>query len=123
MNIREVGVCNGIRLKETHVAHVPGEWNVADIFTKEHKSSVTFRHLAGLLIHPRLDATHSEALDDSDKENQALGGCLNVQLTSRTKGRRIQGGAEGYQLGNRLAPPNPLGRSTAQHGSGYIRSR
>jgi hypothetical protein len=41
MNIREVGVRDSIRLQRTHVHHIPGVHNVADIFTKEHKSSVT----------------------------------------------------------------------------------
>jgi hypothetical protein len=46
MNIREVGVRDSIRLKSTTVHHIPGAHNVADIFTKEHKSSTLFASLA-----------------------------------------------------------------------------
>jgi hypothetical protein len=52
MNIREVGIRDSIRLQRMTVHHIPGAFNVADIFTKEHKSRVTFAHLSNQLIFP-----------------------------------------------------------------------
>ena len=98
MNIREVCVRDGVRLHETAVDHIPGHSNVADIFTKEHKSSVTFTHLASQLIFPRF---HSSRVED-DKENHPPRGNNNQNhiingetshIAQRAKRGRIKGGA------------------------------
>jgi hypothetical protein len=70
INIREISVRDGVRLKYSHVLHIPGIFNVSDIFTKEHKAAETFARLAGDLIHPRqnTDLRH-------DSEDKDPGGC------------------------------------------------
>jgi hypothetical protein len=92
MNIREVGVRDSIRLKSTVVHHIPGEHNVADIFTKEHKSSVTFCNLAAQLIFPRFNSILT-AEPDLLSESPTPGGLPNSQLASRVKREGIMGGA------------------------------
>ena len=98
MNIREVCVRDGVRLRETVVDHIPGHSNVADIFTKEHKSSVTFTHLASQLIFPRFHSSREE----DDKENHPPRGNNNQNhiingetshIAQRAKRGRIKGGA------------------------------
>jgi hypothetical protein len=91
MNIREVGVRDGIRLKHTQCMHIPGEFNVADIFTKEHKSSTTFTQLASQLIFPRLNLGGLEE-PECDTANLAPGGWKTSQLASRAQRGRIMGG-------------------------------
>jgi hypothetical protein len=92
MNIREVGVRDSIRLKSTTVHHIPGEHNVADIFTKEHKSSATFTTLAAQLIFPRFNSFIGEE-PDLLPEPPVLGGLPNMPIASRAKKGKIQGGA------------------------------
>jgi hypothetical protein len=114
MNIREVGVRDGIRLQHTRVHHIPGSFNVADIFTKEHKSSVTFTHLSHQLIFPRFNSLHHEE-QDSEKENIAPGGS-NLQLASRVQRRRIMGGVKD----NRNGPTHVAGIASS---TSYIRAK
>jgi hypothetical protein len=102
MNIREVGVRDSIRLKRTNIFHIPGVHNVADIFTKEHKSSATFTNLASQLIFPRLNSIHSE---DPDVENLGPGGWQNNQLASRVKRGRIKGGVRTHLNSPTLSVP------------------
>jgi hypothetical protein len=70
MNIQEVGIRDGIRLQHTHIHHIPGSFDVADIFTKDYKSSVTFTQLSHQLIFPHFNSLHHKE-QDSDKENIA----------------------------------------------------
>ena len=107
LNIREVCVRDCVRLSETTTHHIPGVFNVADIFTKEHKSAPLFSDLASQLIFPRL---HSESLEDSspDKENRPPHGGTSNRATMNTsqphpfaslaKRGRIKGGAESSGL-------------------------
>jgi hypothetical protein len=105
MNIHEVGVRDSIHLQCTHVHHIPGAFNLADIFTKEHKSGVTFTHLANQLIFPRFNSVLLSL-------GGAGSGCKKILLLGgrpiaapRMKGGRMKGGAirNGYS-------PTPVGR-------------
>jgi hypothetical protein len=53
LNIREVAVRDAQKAGIVNIRHVPGHSNVADIFTKEHKSDAMFYELAFQLVRPR----------------------------------------------------------------------
>jgi hypothetical protein len=53
LNIREVAVRDAQKAGIVSISHVPGHSNVADIFTKEHKSDAMFYELAFQLVRPR----------------------------------------------------------------------
>jgi hypothetical protein len=110
MNIREVGVCDSIRLQRTHVHHIPGAFNVANIFTKEHKSSVTFTHLSNQLIFPRFNSILLWEEQDVDKENLAPGGS-NYEIALRVKGGRMKGGV----ISNGYSPTPVTREETSAH--------
>lgn len=125
MNIRELGVRDSIRLDHTCVGHIPGHSNVSDIFTKEHKSTVTFTHLASQLIFPRSKLSFGEDSayiddqnpggyhdDQDDQDNKE-----NSRLTSLAKRGRIKGGAISH-----LDSPVPSVQTNTCHGT-YIHSR
>jgi hypothetical protein len=118
MNIREVGVRDGIRLKHTQVLHIPGVHNVADIFTKEHKSSATFAALASQLIFPRLNVGLFEEHDSPpplEKENIAPGGTSTNLLPTYAKRGKIMGG-----VSHRRISPSHVGRDCTHRP--YIRN-
>jgi hypothetical protein len=90
MNIREVGVRDSIRLKSTTVHHIPGAHNVADIFTKEHKSSTLFASLAAQLIFPRFNSLRSDE-PELTSEDPVPGGSTDRIASFANRGR-IKGG-------------------------------
>jgi hypothetical protein len=53
LNIREVAVRDAQKAGIVNIRHVPGHSNVADIFTKEHKSDAMFYELPFQLVRPR----------------------------------------------------------------------
>jgi hypothetical protein len=119
MNIREVGIRDRIRLKHTQVLHIPGVHNVADIFTKEHKSSATFAELASQLIFPRLNVGIYEEPDSPPamaKENIAPGGTSTYLLsTTCAKRGKIMG-----DVSHRRISPTHVGRDCTR--CPYIRA-
>jgi hypothetical protein len=52
LNIHEVAVHNAQKAGIVNIHHVPGHLNVANIFTKEHKSDAIFYELEFQLIRP-----------------------------------------------------------------------
>ena len=53
VNIREVAVRDSIKNNEISIAHIPGDLNASDLFTKEHKDNTHYFHLRGCLMSPR----------------------------------------------------------------------
>jgi hypothetical protein len=72
LNIRKVAVRDAQKASIVNIHHVPGHSNIADIFTKEHKSDAIFYELAFQLIRPR-DLLMKKCMDSGITQDP--GGC------------------------------------------------